>query len=413
MINRYCRAALLAALIFPLASAPSAQAGGFQTLPPSTRALGMAGAVTATTTDASAAWFNPGALGMLDSAEVSLGASFLRVGRVFSSATTGSNTTANGSLVAAPHFYAAAPFQRVVLGLSVNSPYGYDTQWPADWQGRALVQTSRIRTLYAQPTVAYKVSDRFSVGAGAMLVGADYELTRALGQFAGATTAFKSSGTGIGFNVGIQGRAGDAVAFGITYRSAVKVTLNDGEATYNGLPASQVGFYPASSTFNSVLRLPGMLAAGISNRVNDKLLLNFTFELTGWSVLDSLNIDFKDGAFASERVGRRYEDAMAFRIGAEYTHSDALMLRAGIYYDESPVRDQNITADLPDANLFGGTIGASYALGRHLRLDGAYTYALSASRNARADAFNVQVPAIAGSFRNNQHGGSVNLTYRF
>lgn len=415
MTSRLLPSAALLAML-PLGSA---LAGGFQTLPASATALGLGGAMTAMGRDASAAWFNPGAMGLLDSASVTVGVAGMRIGRAFRSFTTDAITRAESPLTLAPFAYVATPLDSAhhwIVGLSVNSPFGYDTKWPADWQGRSLVRESRIRSLYIQPTVAFRVSNRFSIGGGVDLVGADYMLDRAVGEFDATAASFKASGKGIGFNLGIYGRAGDAIAFGITYRSTVKVKMTNGQATFTGVPASQAARFPATSDFNTAVRLPSQLSAGISNHLTDRLLLNFTFELTGWSVVDSTNLTFTSGAQAraTERLGRRYEDAMTFRVGAEYQYTDALALRVGLYYDESPVRDQNITADLADANILGGCVGAGYRLGRHLSVDAAYTYGYSALRRSKADGINQNnVPAIGGTFRNNQHGGALNLSYYF
>lgn len=425
-------AALLAAL--PLSGAV---AGGFQTLPPSAYALGLAGAVTATSRDASCAWFNPGALGMLDSANVSVGLTALNVRRAFRSSATDQSIQTSFDPTYLPYLYAALPLdsaRRLVVALAVNSPFGYDTKWPTDWQGRALVRESRIRTLFVQPTVAYRVSERFSIGAGAVLVGADLQLDRALGEFADAAARYDASGNGVGWHVGVKGRSGDAVAFGLAYRSAVKVAMTNGTAAFNGVPTSQAFRFPTGAKFATALQLPWQLSAGISNAVTEKLLLNFTFELSGWSAYDSLNIEYNNQVRPTERGGRRYEDAMAFRIGAEYQYRPELALRAGIYYDESPVRDQNITADLPDANVLGGSVGISYAPGSlqtsggysddrfrqrtsrrssRLRFDLAYTYGLSAKRNALNDAGDLTVPAISGQFRSAQQGVALSVNYDF
>lgn len=406
-----------AAVLLAFLPLSEAVAGGFQSLPPSAYALGLAGAVTATSRDASSAWFNPGALGMLDSASVSVGLTALNVRRAFRSATTNQTVTTAFAPVYSPYLYAAVPLdsaRRLVVALTVNSPFGYDTKWPVNWQGRALARENRIRTLFAQPTVAYRFSEQFSIGAGVVLVDAGLRTERAVGEFADASARYDASGNGIGWNVGVKGRSGDKVAFGLAYRSAVKVNMTNGKATFSGVPASQAFRFPATAKFATTLHLPWQLSAGISNTVTDKLLLNFTFELSGWSAFDSLNIRYANNLRSTERGGRRYEDAMAFRVGAEYQYSAALALRGGIYYDESPVRDQNITADLPDANVLGVGAGVGYRLGRRLQLDAAYAYGLSAKRNARANApTDLTGPAIGGQFRNAQHGGSLDVSYRF
>ncbi len=410
------RTSLSAVALLAVLPLSGAVAGGFQTLPASAPVLGLGGAATAMSRDASAAWFNPGALGMLDSANVSFGLTGMRVGRIFRSATTQQNTTADAGFIASPYLYAALPLdsaKRLVVALAVNSPFAYDTQWPKDWEGRALLQRNRVRSLYVQPTVAYRISDRFSIGGGVMLVGADYLLERSAGEFDNASAKYDASGNGIGWNVGIKGRSGDAISFGISYRSAVKVEMSNGTATFSGIPSSQTFRYPASTGFGTTLHMPSQLAAGISIMVSEKLMLNFTFELTGWSDYDSLVVRYDNDVRPAERAGRKYQDAMAFRVGAEYQLKPSLAVRAGIYYDESPVRDQNITPDFPDANVFGGAVGLGYQATRHIRLDAAYTYGLSATRNARADATQLTTPAIGGQYRNNQHGGAVNLSYFF
>ena len=406
----------LAALLMAALPLSGAVAGGFQTLPPSAYALGLAGAVTASSRDASSAWFNPGALGMLDSASVSIGLTAFNVRRAFRSTATTQAVSTDVEPTYSPNLYVALPLdsaRRVVVALAINSPFGYQTTWPADWQGRALVRESRVRTLFVQPTVAYRVSDRFSMGAGVVLAGGDFLLERAVGEFPDASAKYDASGRGIGWNVGLKGRSGDKVAFGLAYRSAIKLDMTNGSATFRGVPASQAFRFPASSRFATTLQLPWQLSAGISNSVTEKLLLNFTFELSGWSAYDSLNIRFANNVRATERGGRRYEDAMAFRVGAEYQYTDALTLRGGVYYDESPVRDQNITADLPDANLLGASAGVSYRWGRHLLLDAAYTYGLSAKRNSRSNPDELTVPAVSGQFRNVQQGAALNVSYQF
>ena len=130
----------LAALLMAALPLSGAVAGGFQTLPPSAYALGLAGAVTASSRDASSAWFNPGALGMLDSASVSIGLTAFNVRRAFRSTATTQAVSTDVEPTYSPNLYVALPLdsaRRVVVALAINSPFGYQTTWPADWQGRA------------------------------------------------------------------------------------------------------------------------------------------------------------------------------------------------------------------------------------------------------------------------------------
>ena len=52
------------------------------------------------------------------------------------------------------------------LGLGVNSPFGLGIQYNDDWPGRFNVTKAAIQTLNLNPTIAVKVTDYLSVGAG-------------------------------------------------------------------------------------------------------------------------------------------------------------------------------------------------------------------------------------------------------
>ena len=64
------------------------------------------------------------------------------------------------------HFYATHGVgKRIALGLALTTPYGYHTNWwPGTWEGRAVVQESRLNTYFVQPTVAFRLNERFGSG---------------------------------------------------------------------------------------------------------------------------------------------------------------------------------------------------------------------------------------------------------
>src|SRR5262245_3928002 len=52
------------------------------------------------------------------------------------------------------------------LGIGVNAPFGLKTQWDADWVGRFQAIKSEVQTINLNPTIAWKINNMFSVGAG-------------------------------------------------------------------------------------------------------------------------------------------------------------------------------------------------------------------------------------------------------
>lgn len=394
----------------------SASAGGFQTGPQSARQLGLGGAGTAYTRDIAVIFYNPGALGHLDSlTRISVGG--MATARLSSFLGSDSRRLTQQKVQPQPggYLYAATPVgKQLSVGLSVNQPFGYDTRWPQTWEGRSVVQESRLTTVYVQPTVAYKLNENFSLGAGFIYAYGDMRQQRALGQYddRSAQASYEGSGHGYGASVGLYGRAAENLSFGISYRAPVKLKVDNGKATFSGVPDRDAALYPASAGFTTQVDLPSTLAVGLADHMTKNLLVTFDFHLTNWSSYDSLNFELNNNA---PRVasGRGYEDAMAFRIGAEYTVSPGLLLRAGVSYDETPVRDEFITADLPDANMLGGSLGLSLAVKPNLLLDMGYSYSQGGDRRARVNQTREVVSSIDGTYRTAVHRVAFGISYSF
>ena len=396
-----------------LSAAVTANAGGFQVNTQGQKALGMGGAFTAYNKDASAVYYNPGAVAMLDSGRfISIGSTFVMSRTAFRSTATEQIAEMETQKMFPSYLYVSLPVAgKLSAGLSINSPYGIHTKWDDNWEGRAVVQEMSLQTYYVQPTLSYRISNTFSVGAGLVYGWSDLLVRRQIGEFNG-NAKFESQASGFGFNAGIFGKIQDEISFGITYRSGIKLNQNKGEATFTNIPAFHGSTY-SNQTTQSELNLPSTLSVGFSNRINSKVVASFEFNLTGWSTYDSLNFTFENTETPDVRAGRRYEDAMAFRVGVDYTRNEKLTLRAGAYFDESPIRDEFVTPDIPDGTRLGLTAGLSYKLSDRFELDAAYVYENISERRAKANEFNPQISNIGGAFRSNTHGIGLGLNYKF
>ncbi|GAA4346787.1 hypothetical protein GCM10023185_01360 [Hymenobacter saemangeumensis] len=381
----------------------------------------MGGASTAYIGSIAGMVANPGLLGQwADSVtRVSIGG----MGQVRRSSFVGQDTyqRTDQDLVVQPGGYAFATYgltKRLALGLAITTPYGYHTRWAEGWEGRAVVQESQLNTYFAQPTVGFRLNDNFSLGAGLIYAFGQYSQSRVLSQYddPAALAKFDVNGSGLGFSAGLYGRSGDNLAFGISYRSGVALKLNNGTATYANVPARDAGIYPASTSFSSQLNLPNSLSVGLADRITKNLLVTFDFTLTGWSSLDSVNFELAaSGGAPGRRVtnSRRYDDALAFRVGAEYQAGSKLTILAGANYDESPVRDEFINPELPDANRLGGSLGLVYQLTERLALEGAYSFAYGQKRTARANISNERLSNISGTYRTVINTASLGVSMSF
>src|SRR6266516_2934381 len=58
--------------------------------------------------------------------------------------------------------YAATP--KLGIGVGLFAPYGLETKWPTAFDGRFAGYKNILQSLYIQPTLAYQVSPRLSLG---------------------------------------------------------------------------------------------------------------------------------------------------------------------------------------------------------------------------------------------------------
>jgi long-chain fatty acid transport protein len=399
----------------------AAVGSGFETPPQGARILGLGGATTAYVGSIAGFGSNPGLLGQW--ADSLTRVSFGGVGQVRRSSFIGQDTyrRTDQDLAIQPggYFYATHGLnKRVAVGLSVSTPYGYHTKWPNAWEGRSVVQESRLDTYFVQPTFGYRLNDNFSAGVGLVYAFGRMQQRRALGQFeeANAQSTFNGTGSGFGASVGLYGRTGDNLAFGISYRTGVKLNIKNGTLNYANVPASAAAQYPTSAGFASKLNLPNVLSVGLADRITPKLLLTLDFSLSGWSALDSLNLEVEaNGSNPASRIrtGRRYEDAMAFRIGAEYKLTPRFTVLGGARYDETPVRDEFINPEFPDANRLGATGGLSYQFSSRLAVEAAYGFAYGQLRTGRANQTQAQVSNVSGTYRTASHSASLGVALEF
>ena len=355
------------------------EAGGFQVNTQGQKAIGMGGSLTGMALDASVCFFNPGGLAALDTNYFNAGVALLIPKSTFLG-NTGLKESMSSQLYTPFHVYGSYKLkEKIVVGLSVNTPFGLGTKWEDNWSGRYVSQSVRLTSIYFQPTIAYKINDHFSVGAGPVLSLGHAHLEKAL-PVAGedgteGAVELDGTGSGFGFNAGVYAVYGNS-SFGINYRSKVKIDLNGGDASFNNIPASLIsnGTFPATSSFNSGLTLPSVFSVGIAHVFNETIKVNLDVNYTGWNVYDSLIFDFPDHTDLNSHSPKEYKSSMAVRAGLQYQYSDRLQLRGGAGYDQSPVQDGYLNPDLPDADKSLLTAGCSYKWKKGLTIEASFMF---------------------------------------
>ncbi|MCZ6724428.1 MAG: outer membrane protein transport protein, partial [Gammaproteobacteria bacterium] len=239
-----------------------ALASGFALIENSASGQGNAYAgAAAHATDGSTVWFNPAGMMKLDRDQlvfaghiVSPDASFTNNGSSQATILGGGPLTGpdddGGSTAFVPNFYWVKTINDATkFGLGVTAPFGLATEYGNTWVGRYHGVLSELKTVNINPSLAYRINDRVSIGGGLNIMLGTVDLTSAIDFgalcVAGAGVA-ACAGTGAspqdidgfadlsadnnddistGYNLGITIEAGSQTTFGLTYRSEIEMKV--------------------------------------------------------------------------------------------------------------------------------------------------------------------------------------------
>ena len=163
---------LLSGLALGFISA-NALAAGYALNEQSASAMGTANAgAAANPENATILFFNPAGMTYLEKAQVSGGITLLDVNTEFSGSAantigqpvSGSNGGDFVDLSVVPNLYYVAPVnEQLSAGIGVFAPFGVAGEYNDDFVGRFFADETEVQAIAVQPTIAYRLSDQWSV----------------------------------------------------------------------------------------------------------------------------------------------------------------------------------------------------------------------------------------------------------
>lgn len=391
----------------------TASAGGFQLNAQGQRQLAMGHTGTGLLLDGGFVFFNPGAGIFLDrKLTVTAGVTFLKPRVAYAEPSPGIYKAEMVHNTGTPfELYATWRTGRWAASVGVYTPFGSRAQWEDDWKGQFLIREINLKTIFIQPTATFRVNEYIGIGAGFIYATGNFQLRKGVPvqNQSGAYGEGKLDGdaSGYGYNVGVYFRANEVWSAGISYRSAVAVAVKNGSATFT-VPSSLAEYFPTTS-FTTELKLPQVFSAGVGFSTG-KWKIAADANIVGWSSYDSLRIDFADNTDKLEDIAsaRMYRNSWIARIGFQYQPAGRFIVRAGCYYDKSPVQDGYLTPETPDADRIGITAGATVIIGKNLSLDLSFLFVEGMKR---ADT-NIETQ-FSGTYKSRLVAPGFGLNYQF
>ncbi|AAZ98549.1 long chain fatty acid transport protein [Thiobacillus denitrificans ATCC 25259] len=364
----------LAASLALAAAGGAAHAAGYALIEQNASGLGNAYAgQAAAASDASTIYFNPAGMTRLPDRQIVVAGHLIKPRAEFSGTSsagvTGGQGGDAGDWAFVPNAYVAMRLTPDLhLGLGLNSPFGLKTEYEPEWIGRYQAIESELKTINLNPSVAYKLSETFSVGAGLNIQWIEATLThrQPLGPppFPAPLLKIKGDDYGWGYNLGALWQATPATRIGVSYRSEVDYTLEGTSST------SDPVVNPLNGPVTAEVTLPDSASLSLFHTLSPQWDLLADVSWTGWSDFDDLPIR---GTVDSTTI-ENWSDSLRYSLGATWHANEKWSLRGGIAYDEAPVSDRYRTPRIPDGARTWVALGGQYRVSKRSALDFGYAH---------------------------------------
>jgi long-chain fatty acid transport protein len=289
-------------------------------------------------------------------------------------------------------------------GMSLNSTYGNSTKPNQVWVGSFAASTTRLRIITATPSLAWKVNEMFSIGAGMQIQYASVRQTAQVPPLGLAGAGIeKADGWAVGLTLGATFTPWKGTQIGLGWRS-----FTDQEVAGTSFLGPLV-----STSSNGKLNLPNRLNLSLRQSVTQQLDILASVEWQNWARIGNarLNNPPPGPGAALAVLPFNYRDGWFFSLGGEYKATQALTLRAGIGYEITPLTDAVRRVSLPDSDRLWLSTGFSYQATDRFTLNASYTYLHFAKANITQALGGGLI--YTGTSKQNAHLLSIGLTSRW
>lgn len=173
------------------------------------------------------------------------------------------------------------------------------------------------------------------------------------------------------FNVGLMYKPTNALTLGLTYRSKTDTDF-DGDLKINGIKTANVKL-----DYDH----PDQVQVGVRYRPHDKISMEADVVWTNWKHNEYQKEYFSPylivPGVTSKTYDRDWHDTNQLRLGIEWQALDFMAVRAGYFYDPSPVPDNTFDIMWPDGDRKTYSIGLGFNFKENWTLDTTLQYAIA------------------------------------
>ena len=348
---------------------------------------GYAGAgMVARANDAGTVFSNPAGMTRFDEAEMMAGGIGVFIPADFD---TGPRNTADGSsrginnrIVPAGTFAYVRPLSdKLKVGVSAHNYLGLAIDWDDSWVGRYSSVDIALVAPQVQPTVAYKMNDWLSVGAGAALTLGYMSDKMRVKSFppGGNDGKLRLSDTdfAVQYNFGVMLQPWEHTRIGIRYLTETDLDFKDSPNISGvNLPDFDplVDITSPADGLDLGVKMPRTLHAAVHHQWNDKLALLGSVGWEEFSEFGKVQVGVTNTGGISTTLDADFRDVWHFGIGTEYQYRPKWEVSAGFSLDTSMSSDRTRPIVIPLGSMYRYAIGVKHQKREDLTLGGGLSF---------------------------------------
>jgi long-chain fatty acid transport protein len=336
--------------------------------------LGSAG-YNARAQDASTVFTNPAGMTRLEGTQF-LGAGQIDYGRAKFSIGSGTSPTlgtgdggnafgSDGWFPGGGGFFSYSVSHALKLGFAMTGNFGVPLQYDDNWAGRYYVQEATMLGLSLLPSIAYKVTDKLSLGGGVNAMWGKYKNQVAINipdaLRPGGIVPIRRADTdaelnmedntwGWGVNLGLLYEFTRGTRIGFTWNSQVNLDFSGPAefSNYGNLGSILQSRGLLNANVDVGIKVPQQLMLSIFHQMNPRWAVLGSVGWQQWSKFGQVELGINNTTNpTSLTTNLNFKDTWHFAVGAQYQVSDPWLLNFGMAYDSGMQGTSNVSPLLP------------------------------------------------------------------
>jgi long-chain fatty acid transport protein len=348
-----------------LASGPAA-AGGLLLYELGTAEVGLAAAgYSARAQDASTAFTNPAGMTRLEGTQVLAGGQLMWLNNRFSigdgtSAALGGNDGgrvfgSGGFVPGGGAFVTHSLSPDLKVGFAVAGNFGSIVDYDESWVGRYRVQQATLLGVSFVPSIAYRVNDKLSLGAGVNAMYGVFKQQVAVNNVLPGTPdgrlELDDNTWGWGANLGLLYQVSPETRVGLTWNSRVKLDFS-APAQFSGLGPGLSTLLGARGLLGAQVDLgvtvPQQVMASAFSKIDDRWAVMGNVGWQQWSKFGEAEVGIDNVLNPrSLTTALDFKDTWHVALGAQYRPSGPWTFNFGVAYDSGFQSGSNVSPLLP------------------------------------------------------------------